>query len=393
MRTIALLAAFSHGFTTATVVAVIALAIALVACLGLLGVLMSRRKGRSDTQIAEVVADMNERMEAMLGELTSALERAEEESRRNRTFGELAGSIDLDEVLTRTLEAAGALQGADAAMIALANHDGKPFVATLGLSQEEAHSQAITGPPDGRPARSIAIRYRYAGEETLGDAGAIHAGLAVPLHGELGQLGWLTVFTRSASRDFDEQDLLELETLALRAGPAIENARRFREARQLADLDSLTGLHNRRYFHEVLGRECARAHRYGRRLALVVLDLDDFKAVNDRVGHLAGDHALAEAAERLRTVVRSADIACRVGGDEFAVVLPESSLADAEQLFRRILDAVSNRPMGEAGTLVLSAGIAELRGGDDAATFFQRADEALYRAKEAGKGTVVAAAG
>ncbi len=392
MRTIAPLAAFSHGFTTATVVAVVALAIALIACLGLLGVLMSRRQGKSDTQIAEVVADMNERMEAMLTELSSALERAEEESRRNRTFGELAGSIDLDEVLTRTLEAAGALQGVDAAMIALENQDGKPFVATLGLSQEEAHSQAMTGPPDGRPARSIAIRYPYAGEEALGDAGAIHAGLAVPMHGELGRLGWMTVFTRSASRDFDEQDLLALETLALRAGPAIENARRFREARQLADLDSLTGLHNRRYFHEVLARECARAHRYGRRLALVVLDLDDFKAVNDRVGHLAGDHALAEAAERLRAVVRSADIACRVGGDEFAVVLPESSLADADQLFRRILEAVSSRPMGEAGTLVLSAGIAELRGGDDASSFFQRADEALYRAKEAGKGTVVAAA-
>jgi diguanylate cyclase (GGDEF)-like protein len=393
MRTSFLLAAFSHGFATSTIVAVVALAVALVACLGLLAMLVSRRRGKSDTQIAEVVADMNQRMEAMLSELSAALERAETESRRNRTFGELAGSIDLDEVLARTLEAAGALQGADAAMIALESQDGKPFVATIGLSQEEAHSQAIAGPPDGRPARSIAIRYRYAGEAALGDAGAIHAGLAVPMHGELGPIGWMTIFTRASSRDFDDDDLIGLETLALRAGPAIENARRFREARQQADLDSLTGLHNRRYFHEVLARECARAHRYGRRLALVVLDLDDFKSVNDRIGHLAGDHALAEAAERLRAVVRSADIACRVGGDEFAVVLPESSLEDAEQLFRRILDAVSSRPLGDAGTLVLSAGIADLRGGDDAATFFQRADEALYRAKEAGKGTVVAAAG
>jgi diguanylate cyclase (GGDEF)-like protein len=392
MRTSFLLAAFSHGFATSTIVAVVALAVALVACLGLLAMLVSRRRGKSDTQIAEVVADMNQRMEAMLSELSAALERAEAESRRNRTFGELAGSIDLDEVLARTLEAAGALQGADAAMIALESQDGKPFVATIGLSQEEAHSQAIAGPPDGRPARSIAIRYRYAGEAALGDAGAIHAGLAVPMHGELGPIGWMTIFTRASSRDFDDDDLIGLETLALRAGPAIENARRFREARQQADLDSLTGLHNRRYFHEVLARECARAHRYGRRLALVVLDLDDFKSVNDRIGHLAGDHALAEAAERLRAVVRSADIACRVGGDEFAVVLPESSLEDAEQLFRRILDAVSSRPLGDAGTLVLSAGIADLRGGDDAATFFQRADEALYRAKEAGKGTVVAAA-
>jgi diguanylate cyclase (GGDEF)-like protein len=393
MRIFTFLAAFAHGFTTATIVAIVALVAALAACLGLLSVLLSRRRPRaSETQIAEAVADMNQRMEAMLAELSSALERAEEESRRNRTLGELGGSIDLDEVLTRTLEAAGALPGADAAMVTLGNQDGKPFVATVGLSQEEAHSQALGGATEGRPARSIAIRYRYAGEAELGDAGAIHAGLAVPLHGELGQLGWLTAFTRSASREFDDDDLIELETLAHRAGPAIENARRFREARQLADLDSLTSLHNRRYFHEVLARECARAHRYGRRLALLVLDIDDFKAINDRIGHLAGDHALAEAADRLRGAVRTADIPCRVGGDEFAVVLPESSLEDAEQLFRRILDAVSVRALGEAGKLMVSAGIAELRGGDDASSLFERADEALYRAKEAGKGTVVAAA-
>ena len=394
MRTPPLLAAFSHGFTTSTIVAIVALAVALVACVGLLGVLLTRRRGArtGETHIAEVVADMNQRMEAMLSELTSALERAEEESRRNRTLGELAGSIDLDEVLTRTLEAAGALPGADAAMVALGNHDGKPLVATVGLSQEEAHSQSIAGTPEGRTARSISTRYRYVGEAELGDAGAIHAGLAVPLHGELGQLGWLTVFTRSGSRDFDDDDLTELETLAHRAAPAIENARRFREARQLADLDSLTGLHNRRYFHEVLARECARGHRYGRRLALLVLDLDEFKAINDRIGHLAGDHALAEAAERVRGVVRSADIPCRVGGDEFAIVLPEASVQDAEQLFGRILDAVSGRSIGEAGKLMVSAGIAELRGGDDAASLFERADQALYHAKESGKGTVVAAA-
>src|SRR5205807_6637610 len=189
----------------------------------------------------------------------------------------------------------------------------------------------------------ITMSYTYPDLERQAEEaeeGIIHAGLAVPLPGETQTLGYLTVFTRIKEHSYSDGDVRQLETLALRAGPAIENARRFREARQLADLDSLTSLHNRRYFHEVLARECARAHRYGRRLALVVLDLDDFKAINDRVGHLAGDHALAEAAERLRGVVRSADIACRVGGDEFAVVLPESSLEDAEQLFRRILDSV-----------------------------------------------------
>jgi diguanylate cyclase (GGDEF)-like protein len=271
---------------------------------------------------------------------------------------------------------------------------GKPLVATLGLSVEEAERHAITGPPDGRLARSITMSYTYPEPERPEqeeENGAIHAGLAVPLPGEAQPLGYLTVFSRSKGHDFGDDGVRQLETLALRAGPAIENARRFREARQLADLDALTGLHNRRYFHETLARECARAHRYERQLSLIVFDLDDFKEVNDRIGHLAGDTALAEAAERVRDVVRTADIACRVGGDEFAVILPEASLDDADQLYRRILNAVSSRPLGQAGKLYLSAGVAALRPEDDPVSFFKRADEALYRAKEAGKGRVVSA--
>jgi diguanylate cyclase (GGDEF)-like protein len=209
--------------------------------------------------------------------------------------------------------------------------------------------------------------------------------------GEEGAIGYLTIFTRRAGRAFGEEDVRELESLARRAGPAIENARRFREARRLADLDALTGLHNRRFFHETLAREVARAHRYSRHLALIVFDLDDFKEINDKIGHLAGDAVLAEAAERILSAVRSADIACRVGGDEFAVVLPESSLDDADQLYRRIQAAVSSRPVGQVGKLFLSAGVAELLPEDDAVTFFERGDHALYRAKSAGKGQVVAA--
>jgi diguanylate cyclase (GGDEF)-like protein len=368
---------------------------ALVVLLLALLVVRWRSDTQTDERVAEVVASLNERMDELGRELARALERAEEEGRRSWIFGELAGSIDLDEVLARALEAAGALEGADAALVMLPDaQGGKPLVATLGLSVEEAERHAITGPPDGRLARSITMSYTYPELDPQSDESEeeiIHAGLAVPLPGETQTLGYLTVFTRSKGRQFMDDDVRQLETLALRAGPAIENARRFREARQLADLDALTGLHNRRYFHETLARECARAHRYERKLALIVFDLDDFKVINDRIGHLAGDAVLAEAAERVRDVVRTADIACRVGGDEFAVILPESSLADADQLYRRILNAVSSRALGQAGKLFLSAGVAELRPEDDPVSFFQRADDALYRAKEAGKGRVVTA--
>jgi diguanylate cyclase (GGDEF)-like protein len=356
---------------------------------------VTRRTSRdSDERLTLVVKELEVRMDEMVRELTGALEQAQVEGQRNRQLGELAGTIDLDEVLTRVLEAAGSIPGCDAALVTLtpSSPAGQPIVATLGLSAEEAERHAVTGPPDGREARAISVSYEYGASEPGGGGDdAVRAGIAVPLPGETGPLGLMTIFTRLPEHRFGEDEIKELEELAMRAGPAIENARRFREARQLADLDALTGLHNRRYFHETLAREVARAHRYQRNLALVIFDLDDFKAINDRIGHLAGDGVLAEAAERMRSVVRSADIACRVGGDEFAVILPESQLRDADQLYRRLQTAIASRPLGEAGALNISAGVAELRPDDDAISFFQRADNALYGAKEAGKGQVVAA--
>jgi diguanylate cyclase (GGDEF)-like protein len=374
-------------------IALVAVGAALGAILLTLIIQWASRSNRdSDERLTQVVRELEARMDEMVRELSGALEQAQVEGQRNRQLGELAGTIDLDEVLTRVLEAAGAIPGTDAALVTLtpSSPAGQPIVATLGLSAEEAERQAVAGPPDGREARAISVSYEYQSGEEQSDE-AVRAGVAVPLPGETGPLGLMTIFTRQPEHRFGEDEIKELEELALRAGPAIENARSFREARQLADLDALTGLHNRRYFHETLAREVARAHRYQRNLALVIFDLDDFKAINDRIGHLAGDAVLAEAAERIRSVVRSADIACRVGGDEFAVILPESQLRDADQLYRRLQAAITSRPLGEAGALNISAGVAELRPDDDAISFFQRADNALYGAKEAGKGQVVAA--
>jgi diguanylate cyclase (GGDEF)-like protein len=330
-------------------------------------------------------------------DLPAALERARREAKAAREHADIAATIDLDAVLTRTLEAAGRLDGFDAGLIRLPTGEerkGEPLVATLGMSAEEAARQPVGGPPDGQPSRAVRIAYAYTHEEILEDGDLIRGGVSVPLRDPDGEaIGTLAIFWRGEERQADDEELLALEELAAHAGPAIENARRFREARQLADLDALTMLHNRRYFHETLARECSRAHRYDRQLALVIFDIDDFKAINDRIGHLAGDAVLAGIAERLQSVVRSADIACRVGGDEFAVILPESKLADAEQLYRRVQFAVSARPIGPFDRLHLSAGIAQLRSDDDAMAFFERADEALYQAKEAGKGQFIAADG
>jgi diguanylate cyclase (GGDEF)-like protein len=355
---------------------------------------MRRAVRSADRRMSTVIDDLNARINALGRDLDRVLERAQEQGRRSRALAELGGTIELETVLERALEAAGAIPGVDASLIAVLGGaaNGRPLVVTLGLSRDEAEREGtVSGPPDGREVRSIAISYRYDALQLREDGGLIHTGLAIPLVSDGSTLGQLAVFTRARDRRFGDQELDELEELAHRAGPAIANARRFREARQQADLDALTGLHNRRYFHETLAREVARAHRYGRQLALVVFDLDDFKSINDRIGHLAGDSVLAEAAERVRDVVRSADIACRVGGDEFAVILPEASHADADQLYERIQIAVTARPIGNAGDLRFSAGVAELHPDDDAVRFFQRADDALYRAKELGKGQINAA--
>ena len=147
--------------------------------------------------------------------------------------------------------------------------------------------------------------------------------------------------------------------------------------------DSLTGLYDRRFFEKQLTRGVASAHRYDRALTLIVFDVDDFKTVNDKVGHLAGDAVLAGVAQRISGVGRDADIACRVGGDEFAVILPESTAVDAEDLYRRLEAALDSWRTGDE-QLGISAGIAELIAGDDATSLVRRADEALYRAKGSG---------
>jgi diguanylate cyclase (GGDEF)-like protein len=330
-------------------------------------------------------------------ELARALEEAREEARLARELAEISASVDLDSVLTRVLDTVNGLEGVDAAMVVLPQgngENGEPLVATVGMSAEEAVSQPMAGPANGQAARAVGIAYSYTREEAEENRELIRGGVSVPLRDEKGEsIGTLAAFWRGRDRSATDKELAHFEELASRAGPAIENARRFREVRRLADLDALTSLHNRRYFHETLARECTRAHRYDRRLALVIFDIDDFKAINDRIGHLDGDAVLAAVAERVQSVVRGADIACRVGGDEFAVILPESTLGDAEQLYRRVQLAVASRPLGPFERIHLSAGLAELRPEDDAKIFFERADEALYRAKEKGKGRFSAANG
>ena len=132
---------------TTALIAVGAAAAALALVLLIVLLRARRRGGGGQQQVLALVSEMNTRMEVMVRELSEALERAQEEGRRNRFLGELGASIDLDEVLSRTLEAGGAIPGVDAAIVSIRDGAEKPIVATLGLSAEEAERQAVTGPP------------------------------------------------------------------------------------------------------------------------------------------------------------------------------------------------------------------------------------------------------
>jgi len=368
---------------------IIVLVIAAAALVGLAGLAVLLGRGRPasprDDRLVRAVDEMRTRMDDLGRDLSDALERAERESRRNRFLSDLGTSIEFDELLDRVLDAALEVSGFDAAMVALEEAGGQGATATRGMTAEEAAHPPSSGAGGAIAPGPITVSYRY-GAADAADTQLIRGGLFVPLVGREGHaLGNLALFWRTPGYEPSHERVAAVEQIAATCIPAIENARRYREARQQAETDALTGFFNQRYFHEMLRREALRAQRYDRRLALLILDLDDFKAVNDRIGHLAGDAVLAQVAERLRNEIRSVDVGCRIGGDEFAVIMPESSSNDGTQLFERMHEAVTSMSVPGGGRVHISAGIAELRHGETAAGLFERADAALYQAKELGK--------
>ena len=158
---------------------------------------------------------------------------------------------------------------------------------------------------------------------------------------------------------------------------------------ELSQRDPLTGLANRRHAFDTLERILAR----GRKLCVVMLDLDNFKRINDTQGHLRGDLLLVEIAEAMRGATRGRDLVGRYGGDEFFIVLPDADAAAAEAVAQRVTDAVASvgRKFDPARPVTASTGIAQAGPNDSVASLTRRADEACYRAKSAGGNRVIAA--
>lgn len=212
----------------------------------------------------------------------------------------------------------------------------------------------------------------------------------IVVNGEmLGVAHWI----RPTSRPFLPEDVSRLDALVPQATIALENIQNRTQLQAVADTDGLTGLSNQRHTGQLLRDELRRSNRYQRPLSILMLDIDSFKSFNDSYGHPAGDRLLGTVAGVLRSTIRSVDYVGRFGGEEFLIILPETSKDTACQLAERVRNAVEERAFviveGIQIRRTISIGVAAYP--EDALNvndLLQRADEALYRAKRSGKNCV-----
>jgi len=160
------------------------------------------------------------------------------------------------------------------------------------------------------------------------------------------------------------------------------------ELRALSITDALTGAYNRRFFQERLEMEIARARRYAGSLSVVMLDIDHFKLINDRFGHQSGDLVLKEVCARIRQRLRSIDLLCRLGGEEFIVLSPGTAPEQADQLAKALWQILREAPMGEVGRVTASFGVTAWQAGESSDAMLRRVDMAVYQAKQNGRDRV-----
>lgn len=219
--------------------------------------------------------------------------------------------------------------------------------------------------------------------------------VAVPISAGQAVLGVVCVADRLDDKPFSREDLSSLRTLTAPAALAMSRELAKRNAETLARAavtDPLSGLFNRRYFHERLEEELDRARRHNTTVALLMIDIDNFKGINDRFGHLAGDTVIRGVGDILKRSVRRFDLCTRFGGEEFAIVMPGSGAENSASVAERIRQRIETFRPAEAELTDLrvtaSIGMA-VSPGASARELIARADQALYEAKQAGKNRLV----
>ncbi|MEJ7845594.1 MAG: PAS domain S-box protein [Acidimicrobiales bacterium] len=221
--------------------------------------------------------------------------------------------------------------------------------------------------------------------------GGVTGGVAAPIFAA-GTL-WGTIGTAFSGQTIPKGTEARLERFSTAISAAIANAEAWDALARQATTDAVTGLANNRAFYERLHAEVERTGRYRRNLSVVMLDLDHFKQVNDLHGHQAGDRVLAEVARRLRAEARDGDLVARIGGEEFAWLMPETDQEGALAVAERARRAIHDGPFAEVGTVTVSAGVCASTCGPDAGELVRHADLALYRAKGGGRNRTVVCTG
>ncbi len=213
----------------------------------------------------------------------------------------------------------------------------------------------------------------------------------VPLICQDRVVGVLNLADKMDGNGFEAGDIALIELFGQLIGASIGNIKLFERTQRQAITDGLTSLVNHKTFYEVLEKELWRSRRYGGQISLIMVDVDNLKNINDVYGHRAGDKAIKEISKRIKKCIRQIDTAARYGGDEFAVILINTSIIDASVVAKRMLDAVSKTPASwknEEITLSISVGLCQYDAQGTPEDITSRSDQALYLAKQAGKNTV-----
>ncbi len=313
----------------------------------------------------------------------------------------ITSTLELDHIFQTVLQLLKDTYGYTHLSIYLLEKDLLHLRAQIGYSDDSVLREIpITEGVIGRTVRTQEMQFvRDAGREPafLRAARSVNSEICVPLFGKGNVLGVINV-EGSRQNPLLDRDVDVLTALAGPIGIAIENANLHAQAKALARIDGLTGLMNRRTFDETLEAEMARAIRYECPLTLIVLDIDDFKACNDQWGHPAGDVLLRATANLIRGNTRSSDSSARYGGDEFTVILPNTTLADGYELGERLRAAAPTMVAepGEdnvpPGIYTFSVGVAAFpENGRTAEELLLSADHAELMAKKLGKNRVCTA--
>jgi diguanylate cyclase (GGDEF)-like protein len=308
----------------------------------------------------------------------------------------LSDASRLSEVLSYVLDGAIGLAGAEAGLIWRLDDEDRFFLAAShNLPAEKIrehppeHADSVSRRilATGRPLRIPDVQpLKKAAWPRL--VPHLHGMLALPLRSEGRSYGTLLLLHSAVDHFRPEHERL-LEVLAAQGAAAIARADALEEAQRLAITDPLTGLYNTRYFSARLAAEIQRAQRYGHELALLIVDSDALKLVNDRLGHAAGNELLVSLARTIRLQVRASDLVARFGGDEFVILQPETGVDPARATAERIRASAYAASDAAGVERSVSVGVATFpAAAADPEALFSAADDALYRAKREGKDRV-----